>query len=76
MMTTWINHGLMIWKIQPMFFYGILGFLMLAVLSKLPETYGKELLDWIPGDTQEETQGEAVLRLEDNNCKDKDEIIS
>jgi len=61
MLTTWLNHGLMLFGIKPMLFYGSLGFIMLLLLKKLPETFGQELLDKIPG---EENQNEQIVALE------------
>lgn len=45
MVTPWLDHALIIWGIKPMLFYGSLGFVMLLLLSHLPETFGMPLLD-------------------------------
>jgi len=64
MLTTWLNHGLMLVGIKPMLFYGSLGFVMLFLLSKLPETFGEELLDNIPGEGESQIEKVEGLQLE------------
>jgi len=61
MLTTWLNSGLMSFGVKPMLFYGSLGFVMLLLLSKLPETFGEELMDNLPSD---ENKSKVMVELE------------
>lgn len=67
MLTTWLNSGLMSFGIKPMLFYGSLGFIMLLLLSKLPETFGEELMDNIPSGENKEKVMMVELELEDQS---------
>jgi len=67
---TWLNSGLMELGINPMIFYGLLGFFVLILLRWLPETFGHKLLDDLPDSEMVE---DVCLEEEDLDNEVKDE---
>ena len=55
--TTWLNSALLAVGINPVLFFGCLGFLMLIILRWLPETQGCKLEDEITtGESREKSE--------------------
>ncbi len=67
---TWLNSGLMAIGVNPMIFYGLLGFVVLILLKWLPETFGHKLLDDLPDSDMVE---DVCLSEEDLDNEEKNE---
>jgi len=69
---TWINSGLLNLGINPVLFYGLLGFLVMILLKWLPETFGSKLLDDIPSEELEEVDlGDMAAEEEELDAQER-----